>query len=229
MQLIKNMASALSRRFFVLVVMRITHLVLASECDPSVPYVSLGFVPCQFTFYTSAHDKKESDFTCDLLVSGDVLSIEDRDVLFWPDSCISSAACYTAKKVKDLKSITKEELQDVNDTDIDKRIMNEFVFPEAATHVVVNCTEDSKRVVGFAEAAGTVFAVSFIVSLVVAMCACAGVCACVWCWCCRGRRTGPVSEAPSGTYAPVPAYAVQTGLGKGQPEADKQSAKYGSV
>lgn len=200
-------------------------MVLSSLCDPSVPYISLGFEPCRFTFYTSLVEKG-SEFTCDSLHHSDVLSVDDRDVLIWPDSCIGGAACYTTDRMDELKAITEKGLREVNDTDVDERILNEFLYPEDATHVMVNCSEDSARVVQFAEAAGTVVAASLVVSLTAAMCACAGLCACVWFWCYRGRR--PVSDAPSNAYTPVPAYPVKTGLEADQAKA-KKNVVYGSV
>mmetsp|Transcript_20942 Transcript_20942/g.39251 ORF Transcript_20942/g.39251 Transcript_20942/m.39251 type:complete len:220 (-) Transcript_20942:331-990(-) len=213
------------RRLCLVIFTGLAPAVSTSQCDPSVPYISFGFEPCRFTFYISVVENG-TDFSCGSLLHSDVLSTDDRDVLFWPDSCIGGTACYTIDRVEELKNITEKGLQEVNDTDVEKRIMNEFLYPVNATHVMVNCSEDSKRVVQFAEAAGTVVATSFVVSLIVAMCACAGFCACIWCWCCRGRR--PVSGAPSNAYAPVPAYPVKTGLAEDQAEM-KQNVEYGSV
>ena len=103
-------------------------------------YVSL-FRPCQFIFYTGSSNIPEHDhFSCSGILdnaNNTIISTQEREVMDWPDSCVANGPrCYSLTEYPNLQDFTLFG----GDSNMDKYYS--MSFPEDATYVSVDCSED---------------------------------------------------------------------------------------
>lgn len=166
--------------------------------------------PCQVMCYKSPASCSSH------LHHGDIISVKDIHVIFWPDPNVGDEpGCYSVLDVSDMQeaalskwhafgqtvlnqfdnSTTTTTMTTAADLDstsvagnVTERIIAEFEYPRRTKLFTVDCTRDKMLVKDATDAAELAIFVGAAATLSIMVCCCAGLGLFLWCCFCRSSR-----------------------------------------